>query len=40
MFSHESMEEQYWLLYLLVKHTLFIIPGVPKKGNRFNHGYR
>ena len=27
MFSHESMEEQYWLLYLLAyyKHTISIL---------------
>ena len=25
MFSHESMEEQYWLLYLLLSILLFVI---------------
>ena len=25
MFSHESMEEQYWLLYLLLSMPFFVI---------------
>ena len=25
MFSHESMEEQYWLLYLLLNILFFVI---------------
>ena len=25
MFSHESMEEQYWLLYLLLSILFFVI---------------
>ena len=25
MFSHESMEEQYWLLYLLLSIPFFVI---------------
>ena len=28
MFSHESMEEQYWLLYLLLSILFFVIMDV------------